>query len=45
MVDPELVKLVEEVKQLDLDVVKELPKPHQYQVTRVRDDFDVEDIE
>lgn len=45
MVDPELVKLVEEVKQLDLEVVKELPKPHQFQVARVRDDFDVEDIE
>jgi hypothetical protein len=45
VVDPELVELVKKVKELDLDVVKQLPKPHQFQVTRVREDFDVEDIE
>lgn len=43
--NPELVELVEKVRDLDLETIKQLSKPEQFQAARVRKDFDIEDIE
>jgi DNA repair protein RadC len=43
--NPELVELVEKVRDLDLETIKQLSKPEQFQAARVRNDFDIEDIE
>jgi transcriptional regulator NrdR family protein len=45
VVDPELVETIEKIRELDLEVIKQLSKAEQFQATRVREDFDVEDIE
>ena len=44
-INPELVELVEKVRDLDLETIKQLSKPEQFQAARVREDFDIEDIE
>lgn len=45
MVDQEAVEAVKKARNVDLEVVKQLSKAEQFQFARVRDDFDVEDIE
>ena len=44
-VDRELEELVEKVRDLDLETIKQLSKAEQFQAARVRNDFDIEDIE
>mgnify|MGYP002761701414 CR=1 FL=1 len=44
-VDPELRELVDKIKDLDLETIKQLSKPEQFQAARIRNDFNIEDIE
>ena len=44
-IDHELERLVKKVRDLDLETIKQLSKAEQFQAARVREDFDIEDIE